>query len=140
MKFVMIISALSLLSCIGILHVYWAFGGRWGSAASIPSRAGSDKPVFVPGKVGTLIVAVLLFGVCSVLLIQSGYVPYCKPMVWTRWGCMACAIVFFLRAIGDFNYVGFFKKITHSNFARNDTWLYSPLCFFFGLAYGIVCF
>jgi len=36
--------------------------------------------------------------------------------------------IFLLRAIGDFNYVGFFKKIKDTNFGKMDSKYYSPLC------------
>jgi hypothetical protein len=36
--------------------------------------------------------------------------------------------VFGLRAIGDFRYLGFFKRVTGTRFARADTLIYSPLC------------
>jgi hypothetical protein len=36
--------------------------------------------------------------------------------------------VFLLRAIGDFRYVGFFKRVHKTAFARNDSLIYSPLC------------
>ena len=40
-----------------------------------------------------------------------------------------------MRAIGDFRYVGFFKRVRGSRFARMDTTLYSPLCL--ALAAGV---
>ena len=41
---------------------------------------------------------------------------------------LAMAAVFAIRAIGEFRYCGFFKKITNSEFAYWDTRIYSPLC------------
>jgi hypothetical protein len=32
------------------------------------------------------------------------------------------------RAVGEGRYVGFLKRVRNTAFARNDTWLYSPLC------------
>ncbi|MBK7465824.1 MAG: DUF3995 domain-containing protein [Saprospiraceae bacterium] len=43
------------------------------------------------------------------------------------------AILFIVRAIGDFQYVGFFKKIKHSLFAEYDTNYFSPLCLIIGI-------
>lgn len=43
------------------------------------------------------------------------------------------AIIFLLRAMGDFNYVGFFKKVRETDFAINDSKYYSPLCLGLGL-------
>ena len=44
------------------------------------------------------------------------------------------ALVFALRAIGDFRYVGFFKSLGDDPFRTWDTWLFSPLCLAIGLA------
>jgi hypothetical protein len=38
------------------------------------------------------------------------------------------ALVFALRALGDFRFVGFFKSMGDEPFRSWDTWLYSPLC------------
>jgi hypothetical protein len=43
------------------------------------------------------------------------------------------ALAFGLRAVGDFRFVGFFKRVRGSVFARRDTWLYSPLCVLIGV-------
>ena len=49
-------------------------------------------------------------------------------------------LVLLLRAIGDFNLVGFFKRIRGSAFARMDTWFYSPLCVLLGIGLLNVAF
>ncbi|WP_189027023.1 DUF3995 domain-containing protein [Paenibacillus albidus] len=140
MESVMTLSTVSLLAVISIVHVYWAYGGRWGVYAVIPSKAGEYKAAFVPGKLGTLFVAMLLLIVCFILLIQGGYINYFVANPITRSGCIVCASVFFLRAVGDFRYIGFFKKVKHTVFARNDTWFYSPLCLYFGLTCTVLLF
>jgi len=38
------------------------------------------------------------------------------------------ALIFAFRALGDFRYVGFFKRVRGNLFAQRDTWFYSPLC------------
>jgi len=48
--------------------------------------------------------------------------------------CWGLASVFLARAIGDFRFVGFFKRVHGSRFAHWDTALYSPLCLVIGLA------
>jgi hypothetical protein len=42
------------------------------------------------------------------------------------------------RAVGDFNYIGFFKRRRTTAFAGLDTRLYSPLALALGLGAGIV--
>ena len=49
------------------------------------------------------------------------------------YGNLAIGIVMLVRAVGDFKYVGFFKKIEGTIFAQNDTRYYSPLCLLISL-------
>ncbi|AJH18030.1 Protein of unknown function [Bacillus mycoides] len=44
MKLLLIVVAVGLLWFISFLHIYWAFGGRWGSAAVIPVKEGEHNP------------------------------------------------------------------------------------------------
>lgn len=115
-----------IFSAIALLHIYWAFGGKWAGAAVVP-QTDTQKPVFEPGIIATLVVAGGLFGFAGVHAMALGYF---------RWGLeyyleillLGIAAIFLVRAVGDFNYVGFFKKKRNSAFARNDSKIYSPLC------------
>jgi hypothetical protein len=44
------------------------------------------------------------------------------------------AALFLLRAIGDFKYVGFFKSVSQTDFARLDSLLFTPLCLLIAIA------
>ncbi|MED1722336.1 DUF3995 domain-containing protein [Brevibacillus parabrevis] len=130
-----VLSAAIILAVLSLLHVYWAFGGRWGSTAAIPVTAHDSRPLFRPGKIGTLIVAGLLLFADYLLLAQSGYLaPLIAPAL-IQWGCIFGTAAFFLRAVGDFRYVGFFKKVRHTVFGRQDTRLFTPLCLWLGMAF-----
>lgn len=135
MTTVFVLSSTILLLIIALLHVYWATGGLWGTGAVIPRTNDDTRQLFRPGMTGTLLVALLLSSAAYLLLTQSGYLLPLFPSPLLSGGCGLCAAVFFLRAIGDFRYIGFFKKIRHTRFARNDTWLYSPLCLWLGLTF-----
>lgn len=140
----MIISGISvfLLFCIGVLHVFWAFGGKWGSRVVIPATSGSGELTFKPGIIITLIVAILLFNAALLLSIQGRLLPALPSSSWVQWGCWLCVFVFGLRAIGDFKYVGLFKRVKQTRFATYDTVLFTPLClwlcftFYFTLIYS----
>ena len=43
--FIISIVAVGLLWLISVLHIYWAFGGRWGTEAVIPMKEGSQQAV-----------------------------------------------------------------------------------------------
>jgi hypothetical protein len=55
-----------------------------------------------------------------------------------RIGIWVLAAVFAARAVGDFRYVGFFKRVRDSRFARRDSRLFSPLCAAIALAAAMV--
>ncbi|WP_409340787.1 DUF3995 domain-containing protein [Paenibacillus sp. MBLB4367] len=120
------VSAL-LLALLSGIHVYWAFGGKWGSDVAVPVTL-SRQPAFVPGKIGTLIVALLLLASSALLVIETGLVTGISEYSPATWGCLVCAVVFGLRAVGDFRYVGIAKKIRGTRFAVYDSFLFTPLC------------
>ncbi|KEK19597.1 DUF3995 domain-containing protein [Bacillus gaemokensis] len=140
MKLLLISVAVGLLWFISFLHIYWAFGGRWGSAAVLPVKEGEHKPAFTPRIWGTLFVAILILLASVIIVVQGGYLQGFQANSLSKIGSLVCALVFIIRAIGDFKFVGFFKKIKHSQFARYDTWFYSPLCLFFGFVYIMLLF
>jgi hypothetical protein len=109
------------------IHVYWAFGGHWGREAAIPTRNDNAK-LFNPGPLPTLIVAAGLLLMGLTVLIKGGLLAFDLPAWIDPYACWIIAFIFILRAIGDFRYVGFFKKLTKTKFAKNDTRYYSPLC------------
>ncbi|MFB6367715.1 DUF3995 domain-containing protein [Paenibacillus elgii] len=130
---IIVISALLLISISG-LHVYWAFGGTWGSSVAIPETK-ARQPAFVPGKAGTLAVAVLLVVASVLLLIEAGLVKALSGFFVVTLGCWVCAIVFGLRAIGDFRYVGLTKRLRGTRFATLDSYLFTPLCLWLCFAF-----
>lgn len=118
------------------LHVYWALGGEWGVKAAIPELDG--QPVFQPGPGGTLVVALLLAVAATVVLERAAIGPGVIPPVVSRWGAWGVTGALVGRAIGEFKYIGLFKRERATPFARWDTRLYSPLALALGVGAGIV--
>ena len=50
------------------------------------------------------------------------------------------SVIFIIRAIGDFNFLGFFKKRKNTPFAIYDTIYFSPLCLVFGVIFSILTY
>ncbi|TPG71553.1 DUF3995 domain-containing protein [Brevibacillus laterosporus] len=123
-----------LLVFIGCIHVYWAFGGKWGVGVAVPTGV-SQQPTFVPGSAGTLIVALLLFGASLLLMIQGDILQSIPSYPIVKWGCWVCVAVFGLRSIGEFKYVGLFKRVKSSRFSKYDTYLFTPLCLWLCVVY-----
>ena len=118
------------------LHVYWASGGQRGVKAAIPELDGA--PLFRPGIGVTLMVALLLAVAAMLMLGRAGIGPRILPSPLRSWGSWGVATALIVRAVGDFNYVGFFKRRRATKFATLDSRLYSPLALLLGLGAGIV--
>jgi hypothetical protein len=103
-------------------HFYWAFGGKFGSQSVIPQMEG--KLAFQPPFLATIMVALAMLVTAWLSWMPSGNTEN-KILIY---GNLGIGIVFLIRAIGDFKYVGFTKKIKDSTFAKNDNRYYSPLC------------
>ncbi len=118
----------AVLASLSALHVYWAFGGRWGSTGVFPTRPDGDIFTFTPPPIATFVVAAALL--CATLLVLCDLALIRLPIFDTVapiavWGLAA---VFAIRAIGEFKYVGLFKRVRNTEFGRKDTYFYSPLC------------
>jgi hypothetical protein len=116
----------AVFAVLSLFHVYWAAGGRLGIGAGVPTVSGAR--VFNPSTAGTLLVAAALFCAMLVILGQINLLGETIPKWIFRWASLFIAVLFFLRAIGEFRLVGFFKQIRDTPFAVWDTWLFSPLC------------
>lgn len=113
------------------LHFYWAAGGSWGKKVMVPQRG--TEPLFRPTSGATAAVGVLLAAAAMLIaarLRSWGAEAVNGPLLWANW---ALGIVFVLRAIGDFRWAGFFKRVRGTPFATLDSWMYSPLCLLLGL-------
>jgi hypothetical protein len=125
-----------IFAMLSLLHLYWAAGGRWGHEATVPSSGGNR--LFKPSLLGTILVALALL---SAMLIMLGHVGVWVAFLPVRvyfWGTWGISVIFFLRAVGEFRYVGFFKRVRDTKFADWDTWLFSPLCLLISIMAGAV--
>ncbi|MDA1028828.1 MAG: DUF3995 domain-containing protein [Bacteroidetes bacterium] len=130
---------LSIFIVLSAFHFYWAAGGQRGVKGVFPTKENGEH-IFRshedgtsrPGIVATLVVATLLLACAMIIAIRSQLILDLDPnhpvYNLSKWGSWAIATVFFLRCIGDFRYVGFFKNVKGTYFAELDTTLFSPLC------------
>lgn len=135
MRIVAVGLTLVLLS-LAAIHVYWAIRGL-GTTAGVPSRR-DGTPVFRPGRVSTLGVALAL-GIAAFLvagraqLIDVHFLP-----VVLHVGVWGVALAFALRTVGEFRYVGLFKRVRGTPFAQWDTRVFTPLCAAIAIAAVVV--
>ena len=123
---------IAIFVALSALHVFWAAGGRAGGGAAIPRTAG--RALFAPGPLVTLAVAAALVAAALVTAAAAGWLGRGMPLRIGRPLAYVVALVFALRAVGDFRYVGFFKSLGDDPFRSWDTWVFSPLCLAIGLA------
>ncbi|PFQ44599.1 hypothetical protein COK05_18150 [Bacillus cereus] len=122
-----------ILFLVSFLHVYWAFGGKWGTNSVIPTKFW--EKAFTPHAGMTLFIAFLLSMAAMILLQRANVVHFAVPHIIIQAGSWICMIVFFIRVIGEFNYFGIFKRQKDTHFARMDTILYIPLCAFLSFSF-----
>jgi hypothetical protein len=121
------VAAATVLAGLSAIHLYWAFGGRRGQGAVVPTVAG--RPRFSPSRTATVVVAALL--ALSAVLVVGGVRGW-PPRFVFRVGAAGVGLVLIARAVGEGRYLGFFKRERETEFACRDTWLYSPLCLVLG--------
>jgi len=114
-----------------LLHAYWALGGRWGSAYTVPTINGRRS--FNPSPLATWVVCGLLGLAVIIVMGKSGWIGLGPLAVLFDVGVWGLGLVFALRAVGNLRTFGFFKIVKGTPFADWDTWFYSPLCLLLAL-------
>jgi hypothetical protein len=128
----------SLFIFVGLFHGYWASGGAIGRGAAVPTVGGNR--LFDPSPLATLAVAAALIIAALVVLGRVGTWGQSIPPWIFRFGTYGLSFVFAVRAVGDLEYVGFFKIVSGTDFARWDTWVYSPVCLFIAATALLISF
>lgn len=116
----------SVFVVLALWHFRMALQSGFGSSGAVPSVQG--KPLFVPSRAATVAVGVALLLFVGLVAATSGAVSLGLPQAVLRWLSLALAAGLFARAVGEFKYVGLFKRVRGSRFATLDSFVYSPLC------------
>lgn len=126
----------SIFVVLAAIHFYWGLGGKWGATGTVPSKANGDR-VLHPKSFDCFIVGTGLLGFGILVLVKTGILQINLAGWLADYGLWFISAIFIIRAIGDFKYVGFFKRIRNTTFGKLDTKYFSPLCLLIGLL-GIV--
>lgn len=121
-----------ILFFVAAIHFYWAFGGKWGANAVLP-QVNAEKRVFTPSPILTLAVAVPFLIISLIFAQAASWFDFEIIRQYLSNLLMVLVAVFAMRALGDFKYIGLFKKIKDTDFAINDTKYFTPLCAFVAL-------
>jgi hypothetical protein len=115
-------------AALSALHLYWAAGGHRGGSAAVPTRTTTGPALFVPSTGATIAVAAALALAAWIVAVKGGLARPLGP----RWlyvaGAWGLGAVMLARAVGDFRYVGLFKRVRGTPFAALDDGVYTPLC------------
>ena len=118
----------------------WHFRMAWsppsGAGGAVPSVSG--KPLFVPSAGATVGVGIALLLFAGLVAAASGFVSTGLSPRLLSWLCYALSLGLLARAVGEFKYVGFFKRVRGTRFARFDSLVYSPLCLLLAVGVGVV--
>jgi hypothetical protein len=113
--------ALTIIAFAALFHAYWAVGGRLGFSVSLPQRPDGAPvmahrlPWWRPAAGG---VALGLLCLALLLLARAGHVPLPLPREWVRIGLIVVGAAFVARALVPNRYVGFFKSLQGTRWAR----------------------
>jgi hypothetical protein len=128
------------LLLISLLHFYWAAGGTGGLQAALPQKANGEPVIVFPrgwkATVPTILVAVSLLFMAVITLEARGILAIMGSQA--KLLAQVAAIVFAIRIIGDFRYVGLFKKVKHTVFSKWDNLLFIPLCLYLSISLIII--
>ena len=126
----------AVFGALAALHLYWAARGIALSSVALPERDG--RPLFVPSRLAAFAVAALLAAAAWLVLQRASAMPMMLPAWMVRVGSWGVAGVMVARAVGDFRYVGVFKRVRGTRFAVNDSHWFSPIALALGLATALV--
>lgn len=121
---------------LAVLHLFWAMGGSWALESVIPSNSNGRK-IFKVKSFATFMIAIALLAFVMIDMSYCGWILENRSNKYIQFGVLFIAILFLLRAIGDFRYIGFFKKYKNTPFDKKDLFLFSPVCLFISLSHAL---
>jgi uncharacterized membrane-anchored protein len=131
-----LVTALAIIAFAAGFHLHWAFGGSLGYSVSLPQRA-DGVPVMAHRlpwwRPAAAAVALALILLALLLIAHAGLLPLPVPPRLARLALLVAGGAFVARALVPNRYVGFFKSLRTTRWARFDTRLYSPLFLILGL-------
>lgn len=133
--------ALAVIAFAAAFHLHWALGGRLGYSVSLPQQP-DGTPVMAHRlpwwRPAAGAVALGLVALAYLLLGHAGHLPLPLPPSLIRIALLAAGTAFIARALVPNRYVGFFKSLRTTRWARYDTRLYSPLFLLLGLLLAVL--
>jgi hypothetical protein len=129
-------AAIAIIAFAACFHLHWALGGRRGFGVSLPQRPDGEPVLrhllhwWRPAALGVALGLVLLGAMvlAKTVPLDHGFDPALIDLL-----LLGTGIAFVARALVPNRFVGFFKRLRSTRWARYDTLLYSPLFLVLGL-------
>jgi len=128
--------ALAIIAFAAAFHFHWAFGGRRGFGVSLPQRPNGEpvlRHLLHLWRPAALMVALGLVLLGALVTVRAVPLDHGIDPDMLDLAILATGIAFIARAVVPNRYVGFFKGLRSTRWARYDTRLYSPLFLILGL-------
>jgi len=117
---------------LAVLHLYWGFGGNWAYADRKQTNPKIEQALG-KSKADCFLIALCLINFSSLsyfnLLI---FYVFLKP--YFDYITLFIGLIFLLRAIGDFNCIGMFKKVRGTKFSKHDNLFYIPISIYLAIS------
>ncbi len=124
---------------LGTLHFYWAVGGKWATDDVVPTKPTGEK-LFTTSAISCVLVGSGLWLMSFVHVANAGLIFKGSDFTIFRYSTLAIGIIFLVRFMGDFKWVGLSKKVKGTSFAKNDALYYTPLCLFLSISSFVLFF
>ena len=127
--------ALAIIAFAAGFHAHWALGGRLGLSVSLPQRP-DGTPVMAHRlrlwRPAAGAIALLLVALAALLLGRAHLLALSLPDAVERSTLLGVGFAFVARALVPNRFVGFFKSLRGTRWAKYDTRLYCPLFLLLG--------
>lgn len=122
---------------LALWHFFMAvFPTATATSGAVPSIDG--RALFAPSAKATVAVGIVLLIFACLVAATGKLVDIGVSSRVLTWASFALALGLLARAIGDFRYVGFFKRIRGSRFATLDFYVFSPICLLLAAGVAVV--
>jgi|SRR4051794_4066269 hypothetical protein len=128
--------SLAIIAFAAGFHVYWAVGGQVGLGVSLPQQQNGAPvmvrrlPLWRPAA-GAVAAALLVLAALLLARAQLLGLPVSDELI--QGALLVVGLAFVARSLVPNRYVGFFKFLRTTRWAKFDTRLYSPLFLLLGI-------
>ncbi|WP_196893860.1 DUF3995 domain-containing protein [Aureivirga marina] len=122
---------------LSFIHFYWALGFTLWINFALPTNKNGIR-VLNPSNFETIIVGIGLLFFAFLYFLKAINKNFNNKII--RFFYWFIPIIFLIRSIGDFKYVGFFKTVKGTEFANADATIFSPLCLYLAISGFIILY